>query len=218
MAETLLAITNHRAYRSAHRIIVADVMKTSLQIEGSLSTPKTDSRGRVYRGRFTCPDVQWTSNSNDRLATFTITAEELADAAESRLLWTDQDVQRGIQPGTEPVPSRELCLADGYPEKGYIFDSANADDIVEKLLSGEKLFLNPLVWNLRPGTFEAYWDEKEKSLYIYSGRFYLPDSHHRQQAILKAMRLWRASRRDYPRFSGSKEFKIELYFLNREDL
>jgi hypothetical protein len=190
---------------------------TTLKVDGLRSKPKTDSRGRVYRGRFTCPDVQWTQSSNDLLATFTITAEELADAAESRLLWTDQEVQRGIQPSIEPVPPRELCLADGYPDKAYIFDARKADDIVEKLLNGEKLFLNPLVWNLRPGTFEAYWDENEKSLYLYDGKFYLPDSHHRQQAILKAVRLWRTSQRDYPRFSGAKEFKIELYFLSQED-
>ncbi len=194
-----------------------EVMVTALKVDGLLSEPKTSARGRVYRGRFMCPDVQWTQSSNDLLATFTITAEELADAAESRLLWTDQDVQRGIQPEIEPVSLRELCLADGYPDKEYIFDAKNADDIVEKLLNGEKLFLNPLVWNLRPGTFEAFWDEKEKSLYIYDGYFYLPDSHHRQQAILKAVRFWRSARRDYPKFFGSKEFKIELYFLNRED-
>jgi hypothetical protein len=192
-------------------------MPTNPKVDGFLSRAKTDTRGRVYRGRFICPDVQWTQSSNDSLVTFTITADELADAAENRLLWTDQDVQRGIQPGVEPSPPRELCLADGYPGAEYIFDSKNANEIVEKLLNGEKLFLNPLVWNLRPGTFEAYWSEDEKSLYLYSGRFYLPDSHHRHQAILKAVRLWRSAKRDYPEFSGSEEFKVELYFLNRED-
>jgi hypothetical protein len=192
-------------------------MATHPEVEGFLSKPKTDARGRIYRGRFTCPDVQWTQSSNDLLATFTITADELADAAENRLLWTDQDVQRGIKPGVGPFPPRELCLADGYPQPPYIFDSKNADNIVEKLLNGEQLFLNPLVWNLRPGTFEAYWSEDEKSIYLYSGRFYLPDSHHRHQAILKAVRLWRSARLDYPRFSGSEEFKVELYFLDRDD-
>jgi hypothetical protein len=192
-------------------------MPTALKVAGLLADPKTDARGRVYRGRFTCPDVQWTQSSNDVLATFTITADELADAAENRLLWTDQDVQRGIKPGVDPVPPRELCLADGYPTDDYIFDSKNADNIVEKLLNGEQLFLNPLVWNLRPDTFEAYWSEDEKALFLYSGRFYLPDSHHRHQAIIKAVHLWREARREYPSFSGSEEFKIELYFLNRED-
>jgi hypothetical protein len=193
-----------------------DVMSAP-RVHGFLATPKTDSNGRVYRGRFVCPDVQWTRSSNDLLATFTITAEELADAAENHLLWTDQDVQRGIQPAISPPPPRELCLADGYPDNRYIFGSANADDIVEKLLKSEKLFLNPLIWNLRPGTFEAYWSSEDRSIYLYTGRFYLPDSHHRQQAILKAVRIWRQARRDYPKFSGSREFKIELYFLNRED-
>jgi len=143
-------------------------------VSGFLTNPKTDSSGRVYRGRFVCPNVQWTRSSNDLLATFTITAEELADVAESHLLWTDQDVQRGIQPEVVPPPPRELCLADGYPDGRYIFDSNNADDIVEKLLKGEKLFLNPLVWNLRPATFEAYWDANDDSVYLYSGRFLSP--------------------------------------------
>ncbi|HEX3882992.1 MAG TPA: DNA sulfur modification protein DndB, partial [Stellaceae bacterium] len=186
-------------------------------VSGFLSIPKLDARGQTYRGRFTCPDVQWTQSSTDLLGTFTVTAEELADAAESGLLWTDQDVQRGIQPGVVPTPPRELCIADGYPDSGYVFDAKNADEIVEKLLNGEKLFLNPLVWNLRPGTFEAYWDNENRSIYLYSARIYLPDSHHRHQAILKAVRTWRGAQAEYPRFSGAQQFKIELYFLNRED-
>jgi hypothetical protein len=192
-------------------------MALTFRITGFRKNSK-QMKGRLYRGRFTCPNVQWTGAENDLLATFTITADELADAAENSLLWTDQGVQRGIQPGVQPIPDRELCLAAGYPDPSkYIFDARNADDIVEKLLDGEKVFLNPLVWNLRPGEFEVYWDDKETSLYIYSGRVYLPDSHHRHQAIVKAIRTWRSSSRDYPRFSGDKEFKIELYFLSRED-
>jgi len=94
------------------------------------------------------------------MATFTVTAEELADAAESGLIWTDQDVQRGIVPGAEPSPSREISLTDGYPDrKKYVFNIDNADDMAEKLLFGEKLFLNSLIWNLRPGQFEAFADE-----------------------------------------------------------
>jgi len=152
------------------------------------------------------------------MGTFTITAEELADAAANDLLWTDQDVQRGIQPGVDPPPPRELSLAEGYPDpKRYVFQTENADNIAEKLLHGEKLFLNPLVWNLRPSHFQVYWDHREDSLFIYSGRVYLPDSHHRQQAIIKAVNVWRASPKEYPRFSGGREFKIELYFLSRED-
>ena len=187
---------------------------SSLQGSRISKESQRDARKRIYRGRFACPDVQWTGSSNDLLATFTITADELTGAAESGLLWTDQDVQRGIQPGIEPPPPRELSLADGYPDTTkYVFDAENADDIAEKLMNGEKLFLSPLVWNLRPGTFEAYWDEQERYLYLYQGRFYLPDSHHRQQAIVKAVRLWRTAPKDYPRFSGSKQFKIDLYFL-----
>jgi hypothetical protein len=189
-----------------------------IDIAGFLPKPKKQANGKIYRGRFVCPDVQWTRESNDPLATFTITAEQLTDAADNQLLWTDQNVQRGIQPHIQPQPPRELSLSEGYPNSSqYIFDAAKADEIAEKLLSGERLFLNPLVWNLRPGSFEAYWDDKEKSIYFYKGRFFLPDSHHRQQAIIKAVKLWRGAVREYPAFSGSKEFKIELYFLSRED-
>jgi hypothetical protein len=187
-------------------------------IKGFRRQGKRTAGGSLYRGRFTCHDIQWTGEGEDILGTFTITAEELADAAENRLLWTDQDVQRGIRPDVSPTPERELAVGDGYPDpKLYIFDANNADDIAEKLLRGERLFLTPLVWNLRPGTFEAYWDKTKASLYLYNGRIYLPDSHHRQQAILKAVRAYRDSKSSSPKFSPDKQFKIELYFLSRED-
>lgn len=193
-------------------------MKITQGIPGFLSQPKKAAKGKLYRGRFECQNLQWTGSQGDLMGTFTITAEELADAAANGLLWTDQDVQRGIQPGILPSPPRELNLADGYPDsQKYVFQSENADDIAEKLLSGEKLFLNPLIWNLRPSHFAAHWDESEGSLFIYSGKVYLPDSHHRQQAIIKAVQIWRSSPKEYPKFSGSREFKIELYFLSRED-
>jgi hypothetical protein len=193
-------------------------MKTITKVTGFLKNPKKDARGHLYRGRFICPGVQWTGSPNDLLATFTITAEQLTDAADSQLLWTDQNVQRGIQPEIQPQPPKELCLASGYPDSNkYIFDSEKADEITEKLLADEKLFLSPLVWNLRPGTFEAYWDEPQSAIYLYQGRFFLPDSHHRQQAIIKAVKHWRIAPRDYPKFSGNKEFKVDLYFLNRQD-
>ncbi len=189
-----------------------------IEIQGFLKRPKRTASGKSYEGRFTCHDVQWTGEGRDALITFTITAEELAAAAESRLLWTDQDVQRGIQPALTSRPPRELPLADGYPNPAlYVFDASNADDITEKLLRGEKLFLGPLVWNLRPGTFEAYRDRKKAMIFIYSGKIYLPDSHHRQQAILKAVRCWHDSPSSYPKFSPSKQFKVELYFLSKED-
>ena len=46
-------------------------------------------------------DARLVVGDADLLATFTITAEELSDAAQSQLLWTDQDGQRGIQPGLQ---------------------------------------------------------------------------------------------------------------------
>lgn len=191
---------------------------TSKAITGFLSAPKLNAQNKIYRGRFTCPDVQWTGTGQDSFATFTITAGELADAAASGLLWTDQDVQRGIQPAAPTGTPRELSLATGYPAAGqYVFDAANADNIAEKLLGGEQLFLNPLVWNMRPSHFEAYWDGETKELYIYSGKIYLPDSHHRHQAIVKAVNNWRDAPKDYPKFNDQRQFKIELYFLTRTD-
>lgn len=188
------------------------------QIQGFLPKPKTNAQGAVYRGRFTCPSVQWTGSAQDMIGTFTITAGEVADVTSSNLLWTDQDVQRGIQPHANPKPTRELSLAAGYPDPSlYIFDSENADDMVEKLLKDDQLFLNSLIWNLRPGAFEAYWDENHSEVYIYSGRIYLPDSHHRHQAIAKAVHTWRDARNDYPNFTDQRQFKVELYFLSRED-
>lgn len=89
--------------------------------------------------------------------------------------------------------------------------------MTEKLLAGDKLFLNPLIWNLRPGCFEAYWDKDADSIYLYTGKIYLPDPHHRHQAISKAVRLWREAPRDCPRFKGEKQFKVELYFFTKED-
>ncbi len=89
--------------------------------------------------------------------------------------------------------------------------------MTEKLLRGERLFLSPLVWNLRPGMFEGYWDSSQSAMYIYTGKIYLPDSHHRQQAIIRAVRAFREATKSYPKFSLTKQFKVELYFLSRQD-
>lgn len=187
-------------------------------IAGFLASPKTSAGNTVYRGRFTCPNVQWTGNDEDAFVTFTITAEELADVADSNLLWTDQDVQRGIRPDGQPGTARELSVGAGYPDsKSYIFNTENADQMTEKLLRGERLFLSPLVWNLRPESFEGFWDSAQSALYIYTGKIYLPDSHHRQQAIIRAVRAFRDAKKSYPKFSPTKQFKVELYFLSRQD-
>jgi len=186
------------------------------KIKGFLKRPRTVAGKRQYTGRFTCHNVRWAGDGEGALVTFTITAGELADAAESKLLWTDQDVQRGIRPEVLPKPQRELSVGDGYPDpKVYLFDAGKADEIAEKLLLGEQVFLSPLVWNLRPGHFEAYFDRRLSSVYLYSGKLYLPDSHHRQQAIIKAVRARRDSPSTYPRFSEGTEFMLELYFLSR---
>lgn len=187
-------------------------------IAGFLAEPKLNPDGSIYRGRLSLSNVQWTGTGPDSFATVTVTLEQIADAAESRILWTDQSVQRGVLPTAPPGTRTELSISDGYPDKArYIFDAVNADDMAEKLLRGERLFLNPLVWNLRPGTFTAYWLPTEDDILIYSGRIYLPDSHHRHQAILKAMRAYAEHPAGYPKFDPTRQFKAELYFLDRED-
>jgi len=114
--------------------------------------------------------------------------------------------------------STELSLAHGYPDDAdYIFATENADDITDKLLYGKRLFLSPLIWNLRPGKFEGFFDKKSQSFHIYDGRVYLPDSHHRHQAIIKAARIFKDSPEEYKSFSLDRQFKVELYFLTRED-
>jgi len=187
-------------------------------IDGFVSEPRLNADTTVYRGRLALPGAQWTGHGLDAVATVTLTLEQIADAAESRILWTDQSVQRGILPTASRKTSTELPLSDGYPDESlYVFDGANADDMTEKLLRGDRLFLNPLVWNLRPGTFTAYWDEPSRSVLLYAGKVYLPDSHHRHQAILKAVRSFQLHPTGYPNFDLSRQFKVELYFLDRED-
>ncbi len=188
-----------------------------INVKGFLLEPKRLPDGDVYSGRVKLPGVQWTGSNSDLFATVTVTADQLADAADNRLLWTDQSVQRGLQPTVPPGTPRELAVADGYPNRQYyIFDYAKADEIASKLLHGERLFLSPLVWNLRPGRFTAHWAESESAIYLYSGKVYLPDSHHRHQAIIKAVRTARDSPDAFPTFSTERQFKVELYFLDRE--
>lgn len=190
----------------------------NVKVPGFLSAPKATASGQKYTGRLCCDDVQITGVGQEAIATFTITARQLLDAAESDMIWTDQDVQRGIKPEVSIKVPHELSLRSGYPdEKIYIFHSKNADEMAEKLLSGQQLFINPLVWNMRPDCFEIYSDAHERRIYIYSGKIYLPDSHHRHQAILKAARIVREAPNDYPHFSLEKQFKVEMYFLKKQD-
>jgi hypothetical protein len=192
--------------------------KKQARVAGFLAAPRKRANGYTLPGRYSAGGVQWTASGAELVATFTITAEELTGAAENGMLFTDQRVQRGIRPDAPDHVERELNLANGYPDpKVYIFDADKANDITEKLLRGDLLFLNPLVWNLRPGKFVAARDDSRGELHIYEGRIYLPDSHHRQQAIIRAVRLYRDAPSDYPKFEPSKEFKVELYFLSRED-
>jgi hypothetical protein len=187
-------------------------------IAGFRDAAEITASGAEYAGRLCCDDVQITGDGSDVIATFTVTARQLLDAAISEMLWTDQDVQRGVKPEVSGKVGRELSLSKGYPDSAtYVFNADSADDMTEKLLNGKRLFINPLVWNLRPGKFEAYHNEKERKIYIYDGRIYLPDSHHRHQAILKASNIYRQAKSDFPHFDLNKQFKVELYFLKRED-
>ena len=187
-------------------------------IPGFSVAPEKTASGDNYTGRLCCDDVQITGSGLEAIVTFTVTARQLLDAAASEMLWTDQDVQRGVRPEVAGKVPRELSLSIGYPNtKTYVFNAESADEMTEKLLHGQRLFINPLVWNLRPGKFEAYHDEAQRKIYIYDGRIYLPDSHHRHQAILKAAKVYRQAPADYPHFDLGKQFKVEMYFLKRED-
>lgn len=187
-------------------------------IPGFRDLPERTASGAVYAGRLTCDDVQITGEGPDAIATFTVTARQLVDAAKTEILWTDQDVQRGVRPEVTNKVDKELSLSKGYPASDvYVFNAESADDMTEKLLRGQRLFINPLVWNLRPASFDAYFDAQERKIYIYDGRIYLPDSHHRHQAILKAAAIFKSAPNEYPHFDLSKQFKVELYFLKKVD-
>jgi DNA-sulfur modification-associated len=186
-------------------------------IDGLLDEPRRLPGGDPYRGRFSLPDPRWVVNPQVVYASATLSLEVIADAALSNLLWTDQDVQRGIKeeaPSGMPV---QLPLSAGYlDQRFYVFDPSKADNMAEKLLSGRQPYLDPLQWNLRPGAFQAYWDEAQRELYIYEGRIYLPDSHHRHQALVKALQIFRGAENDYPNFDPTWQFTVDLYFVSRD--
>jgi len=187
-------------------------------IAGFRAQPEHTASGAIYTGRLICDDVQITGDGSDVIATFTVTARQLVDASKTEMLWTDQDVQRGVRPEVTTKVEKELSLAKGYPPSNiYVFNEHSADDMTEKLLKGQRLFINPLVWNLRPNAFDAYFDSDERKIYIYDGKIYLPDSHHRHQAILKAAAVYKTAPGEYPHFDLNKQFKVELYFLKKID-
>jgi len=187
-------------------------------VAGFRDQPERTASGAVYTGRLCCDDVQITGDGPDVIATFTVTARQLVDAAKTEMLWTDQDVQRGVRPEVTSKVEKELSLSKGYPSPDtYVFNSEAADDMTEKLLRGQRLFINPLVWNLRPSSFDAFFDAQERKIYIYDGKIYLPDSHHRHQAILKAAAIFKSASNEYPHFDLNKQFKVELYFLKKVD-
>lgn len=178
--------------------------------------------GGVYKGRFQLANPQWILNPDDRHATVSLTIRDIVTAAENGLIWTDQRVQRGVKPEREgDEPAVQLSLADGYPDVTvYVFDEEKADEITVKLLEGQDaLKLSPLVWNLRPGAFQAAVDaEGERNfLYLYKGRIYLPDGHHRHQAILKAYRTWEEAPDEYPEFDPDRAFTVDLYFMTYQE-
>lgn len=179
--------------------------------------------GGIYTGRFQVPYPQWLLNPDDRHATAGLSIREIVEAAESRLIWTDQLVQRGIKPGkdNEQDIEVELPLEDGYPDPAlYVFNADKADAIAERLLEGDpSLKLSPLVWNLRPGRFQAAINQEVdgEPLYLYSGRIYLPDGHHRHQAVLKAFKTWNEAQNEYPSFDPERQFTVDIYFMSRRD-
>lgn len=182
-----------------------------------LDEPRFATDNTVYTGRLTLYDVQWINNRDEHLARCTLTIEQLLDITENQMIWTDQRVQRGIKPEAPSDTPIELPLAAGYPDDRYVFKTANADDMVDKLLHGRRLHLHPLTWNLRPGSFHAYWDNEKRRLYIYDGKIYLPDSHHRHQALVKAARIFRESPNDYPDFHPDRQLPVDIYFMTRPE-
>lgn len=187
-------------------------------IPGFRENSEKTASGTVYTGRLCCDDVQVTGEGSEALVTFTVTARQLVDAAKTEMLWTDQDVQRGVRPEVTSKVERELSLSKGYPPPDiYVFNTTSADEMTEKLLRGQRLFINPLVWNLRPTAFDAFYDTATRQIYIYDGKIFLPDSHHRHQAILKAASIYKSAPSEYPHFDLNKQFKVELYFLKKSD-
>lgn len=187
-------------------------------IDGLLEEPVKRRGGGHYQGRFALRDLLLVDNPDDVHATTSLSTRELADAVASNLVYTDQRVQRGIKPGKELVAEVELSLADGYPDTDtYIFYPDKADEIASKLLDGERLHLSPLIWNLRPGEFEAFIDPDARKLFVYRGRIYLPDGHHRHQGIVKAQRIWEEAPDEYPSFDPDRQFTVDVHFMSREE-
>jgi DNA-sulfur modification-associated len=192
------------------------------QVPDLLREPLVRRGGGIYRGRFEVARPLWVLNPDDMHATASLSIRDIATAAEGGLIWTDQVVQRGVRPENQSEAPVELSLADGYPDSSvYVFYPDKADAIATKLLEGQPgLKLSPLVWNLRPGHFQAAIDDSREGmehLYLYRGRIYLPDGHHRHQGILKAFRLWEESPDDYPDFDSEKQFTVDIYFMSRRD-
>lgn len=191
---------------------------TSNLPNGFVDRARTAPDGSLYPGRFTLFDVQITGDKEGVFVTSTVSVSMISDACLNNLVWTDQSVQRGIRPEFSNIAERYLSLQAGFPDKAkYVYDQSRSEDIADKLLRGERLFLNPLIWNLRPGDFEAFLDLDEKRLHLYDGRIFLPDSHHRHQAIVHAANAYRQAPADYPKFSLEKQFTVELYFMSSED-
>jgi hypothetical protein len=188
-------------------------------VDGLLKEPRLLPGGEPYRGRFTLPDPRWVVNRQIVYASTTLSLEVIVDAALTNLLWTDQDVQRGVKEEAPAGTQVQVPLSAGYLDpRLYVFDPNKADDIAEKLLTGRQPYLDPLQWNVRPGGFQAYWDTERHELYIYEGRIYLPDSHHRHQALIKALQTYRsAPSQDYPDFDPAWQFTVDLYFVSRDD-
>jgi DNA-sulfur modification-associated len=176
--------------------------------------------GEPYKGRFQIRNPQWIVNKDDLHATVSASIRDIVTAAENGLIWTDQTVQRGVKPEREGQVPVELPLSEGFPDpKSYIFSAEKAEAIAERLLSGDKLRLSPLVWNFRPGRFEVALDDVDgiEWLYLYRGRIYLPDGHHRHQGIVRAYRLWEETPDDFPAFDPDDEFTLDIYFMSRQD-
>lgn len=174
--------------------------------------------GGPQQPRYMVPDAQVVPNPDDLHITVSLTTRDIAQAAEGNLLFTDQFVQRGKKPGKELEAADELSLAQGFPDpKLYNFEVSQAEEIADRLLAAERLYLGPLVWNLRPGTFDAHYDPDAKVFRLYHGKIWLPDGHHRHQGIVHAFQEHRAAPDVSPDFDADHCYSVDIHFMTREE-
>jgi len=113
---------------------------TPIEIAGLMPSPRRAADDSVDVGRFTLYDVHTNRNGPDVFLTSVLTAAQIATASETRLLWTAQNVQRGIHPHLDPQPVALLPVGDGYPDTSKYAELApslrsNVNRVTDRLTS-----------------------------------------------------------------------------------